>query len=84
MVFSGNDDPRERRDGAKVQQTWTDASALATANNQTLTSSIQSISADGGTNLEAGLILAQNILNSDDVKDISNKNIVLLSDGLQT
>ena len=84
MVFSGNDDPRERRDGAKVQQTWTDASALATANNQTLTSSIQSISATGGTNLEAGLILAQNILNSDDVKDISNKNIVLLSDGLPT
>ena len=86
VVFSGNDstDPRERRDGARVQQTWTDASALATANNQTLTSSIQSISAYGGSNLEAGLILAQNILNSDDVKDISNKNIVLLSDGLPT
>ena len=60
VVFSGNDSiyPREQRDGARVQQTWTDASALATVNNQTLTSSIQSISADGGTNLEAGLILA--------------------------
>lgn len=69
--------------GATTVQTWTDASNLKTGNN-IITNKINSINAKGGTNLEAGLQLAKNLLNDSTLSGISNKNIVLLTDGEPT
>ena len=39
---------------------------------------------DEGTNIEGGLRLAYNLLGTDDVKDITNKYVVLMTDGVPT
>lgn len=49
-----------------------------------ITAAINSMSADGGTCLQAGLILANNLLNSGEVSGITNKNIIVLTDGEPT
>ena len=70
-------------DGAKTVQGWTEASSLVQTDGQQCVA-IENLSADGGTNLHAGLLLAKNLLNDSSVKDIENKSIVLLSDGKPT
>jgi len=67
------------RDGATTVQGWTDASALTGS-----CDAIAALTADGGTNMEAGVLLARNLLASGEVADIANKNIILLSDGNPT
>ena len=70
-------------DGAKTVQGWTEASSLVKTDGQQC-AAIENLSAGGGTNLHAGLLLAKNLLNDSSVKDIENKSIVLLSDGKPT
>lgn len=70
-------------DGAKTVQGWTEASSLVKTDDQQC-DAIKNLSAGGGTNLHAGLLLAKNLLNNSSVKDIENKSIVLLSDGKPT
>ena len=70
-------------DGAKTVQGWTEASSLVKTDGQQC-DAIKNLSAGGGTNLHAGLLLAKNLLNDSSVKDIENKSIVLLSDGKPT
>lgn len=82
VKFSGYDN--ENTDGAETVQAWTDAKELKTNNNNTLCSSINRLKSDGGTNIEAGLILAKNLLNDGKVSDIANKNVILLTDGAPT
>ncbi len=81
--FSGNDQLHDI-DGARTVQSWTDASNLKTKNRFTLCSPLSNLYAEGGTNLQAGLLLAKNLLNSSEVANIANKNIILLSDGEPT
>ena len=70
-------------DGAKTVQGWTEASSLVKTDGQQC-AAIENLSAGGGTNLHAGLLLAKNLLNDSSVKNIENKSIVLLSDGKPT
>ena len=71
-------------DGATTVLNWEDASDNTTQASWWQIDEISSLRANGGTNIEAGLILAQNLLTDDAVKDIANKNIILLSDGKPT
>ena len=71
-------------DGATTVLNWEDASDNTTQSSWWQIDEIRSLRANGGTNIEAGLILAQNLLTDDAVKDIANKNIILLSDGKPT
>ena len=67
---------------AGTELEWTDittAKGLAAAK-----AAINGITADGGTNLEAGLMLARNRLNMSDVASCSSKYTVLLTDGSPT
>lgn len=84
VKFSGATARHGSIDGAYTVQSWTDASNLDTRNNNTFCTPISWLNAQGGTNIQAGLILAKNLLGSDDIKDIENKNIILLSDGQPT
>ncbi len=60
---------------------WTDANG----NLRTVESKINSISGtDGGTNIEAGLRLANNLLATNTVSSIANKYVVLMTDGVPT
>ncbi len=63
---------------ARTYQAWTNASDAS------ISSAINRMQADGGTCLQAGLILAKNLLNSDEVSGIANKNIIVLTDGKPT
>lgn len=54
------------------------------ANDDSINAAIDSMTAKGATCLEAGLILANNLLQQDAISSISNKNIILLSDGKPT
>ena len=67
---------------------WVDASDLATANNNIIDSTLTRIVPNGGTCTEAGLILAKNLLSetlyNEDGEEITNKNIILLTDGQPT
>ena len=63
---------------ATTYQKWTDA------HDGSVISAITNLNAEGGTCLQAGLILARNLLNSSEVADIANKNIVVLTDGKPT
>lgn len=74
--FSG--DPDRKIDAAKTYQGWTDAA------DPSISDAIAKMSPNGGTCLQAGLILANNLLNSEEVANISNKNIVVLTDGQPT
>lgn len=86
VTFSGIDTadwPKlDATNGATTELGWTDASDAKVKNK------IDSITANGGTNLQAGLQLAKNLI-SQDIKNskgesITNKNIILLSDGEPT
>lgn len=86
VTFSGIDTadwPKlEATNGATAELGWTDASDAK------VKTKIDGITANGGTNLQAGLQLAKNLL-SQDIKNskgesITNKNIILLSDGEPT
>ncbi|MGB4432457.1 MAG: SpaA isopeptide-forming pilin-related protein [Bacillota bacterium] len=74
--FSGY--PDRKIDAAKTYQGWTDAA------DPSISDAIAKMSPNGGTCLQAGLILANNLLNSEEVANISNKNIVVLTDGQPT
>ncbi len=63
---------------ATTYQSWTDASDAS------IRSAIEGMDAEGGTCLQAGLILASNLLNSSEVANIVSKNIVVLTDGCPT
>lgn len=63
---------------ATTYQNWTNASDTS------IRSAIEGMKAEGGTCLQAGLILAKNLLNSEDVANIANKNIIVLTDGCPT
>ncbi len=83
VAFSGD----KMQNGATTIETggksWNDVSVLQrTGENQC--EAIDGLHASGGTNIAAGLKLAQNLLASDDVKDIENKNVILLTDGVPT
>lgn len=58
---------------------WFDASNSFSSEN-----SLENMTASGATNLEAGLLLAEYMLKLDDVNDIANKNIIVLTDGEPT
>lgn len=45
---------------------------------------IDDLDYDGGTNIEAGFALAGNIINEQSVKNVSNKSVILLTDGAPT
>ena len=86
VSFSGN----EGQNGATTMTTegkaWNDASDLETADGKQC-EAIQGLETNGGTNIAAGLKLAQNLLanpDDEDVKSIKNKNVILLTDGVPT
>ena len=70
-------------DGAKTMQSWTDAKTLQRTGTG-LCDALNNLKPDGGTNLEAGIQLAKNLLKDSSVSGISNKNIVVLTDGKPT
>lgn len=70
---------KNRKNGAKVVKDWTDVQEGTECSAE-----IEKLSAYGGTNMEAGLQLAKNLLGMDSVKNISNKSIVMLTDGNPT
>ncbi len=76
--FSGN---KKEIEAARTYQDWTDVTDDSIG---TISTSIDEMIADGGTCLQAGLILAKNLLNDGEIKDIANKNIVVLTDGKPT
>ncbi len=69
---------REGITAAKTYQNWINAT------DPSIALQINKMEAKGGTCLQAGLILAKNLLNSEEVADISNKNIIVLTDGCPT
>ena len=64
-------------------QSWTNAEKIAKTDNMQC-DALSNLEAEGGTNLAAGIQLARNLLGMDDVKNIANKNIVVLTDGEPT
>ena len=77
--ISGWGSPRQKGiAAATTYQPWTDVGDAS------VISAINGMSAEGGTCLQAGLILANNLLNSSAVANISNRNIVVLTDGCPT
>ncbi|MBQ7049224.1 MAG: VWA domain-containing protein, partial [Firmicutes bacterium] len=83
VKFSGNHQGQGVT-GATVLQNWEDASVLKTDSERTFCDSLKGLKQDGGTNIEAGLILATNLLKVSELDDIKNKNIILLTDGQPT
>lgn len=83
VEFSGLDNKNyeETRSGAVIDQTWIKADNTTEA---TIDSKIDSLKANGGTNMEAGMLLARNLLNSSIIANIENKNLILISDGKPT
>ncbi len=69
---------------ATTVQSWTSAANLVTNNSNTQCKAISNLSAGGGTNLESSLVLANNLLGTSSVSNISNKNIIVLTDGEPT
>lgn len=63
---------------ATTYQPWTEATDTS------ISSTIEEMKAEGGTCLQAGLILASNLLSSGEGDGISNKNIIVLTDGKPT
>ncbi|MDD6647464.1 MAG: Cna B-type domain-containing protein [Firmicutes bacterium] len=70
--------------GATTIQSWIKASDVKTTSDDIYCPAIKGLNAGGGTNIEAGLILAKNLLSDDSVKNIANKNVILLTDGKPT
>ena len=67
---------------AKCVQTWVDASKAE--NRDALKAAIDGATDQVGTNHDAALMLAKNLLDNDEVADINNKYVVLLTDGVPT
>ncbi|MBR5516755.1 MAG: Cna B-type domain-containing protein, partial [Firmicutes bacterium] len=75
-------------DGARRIQDWISADQIDTANSTIFCEAIDDLTQNGGTNIEAGLILAKNLLNQTvlnrDNEPITNKNVILFTDGEPT
>ena len=86
VKFSGLKDYKEypNIDGATTVQVWADASDLTTLSGKTQCKALSDLEAEGGTNMAAGIQLAKNLLGMTDVNSITNKNIVILTDGEPT
>ena len=67
---------------------WVDASTLKTASGEvhsTISGIIPNINGDsGGTNMHAGLLEASELLKDSAISSISNKNVLLFTDGVPT
>ncbi len=92
VKYSGLTRPYGSLDGATLVTDvsgdgWVDASTLAKTGNS-LCTEISGLTANGGTCTEAGLLLAKNLLAqkvyNDDGKEITTKNVILLTDGKPT
>lgn len=68
--------------GAKVKVEWADVSNAA--GYQKALKAVNDLEADGGTNLEQGFVKANGQLKQDAVKNISEKNVIALTDGVPT
>lgn len=68
--------------GSSVACEWMDVSTVAGYN--AVKAAIDGLKADGGTNLDAGLQTANAQFNDEAVKDITAKNVVVLTDGEPT
>ena len=68
--------------GSSVACEWMDVSTQAGYN--AVKTAIEGLSADGGTNLDAGLQTANAQFNDEAVKDITAKNVIALTDGMPT
>ncbi len=86
VKFSGLKDYKDYPDidGATTVQVWADASDLATLSKKMQCKALSGLEAEGGTNMAAGIQLAKNLMGMNDVKNITNKNIVVLTDGEPT
>ena len=86
VKFSGNNSTGRVNGATTIKngsQNWIDAKDLARTGSD-ICAPIQGLRREGGTNIEAGLVLAKNLLADSSLKDIKNKNIVLLTDGKPT
>ena len=64
---------------------WTNvAGGTGNAGYDAAASTINGLSANGGTNLEGGLYQAKNLLDDKEVSSIGSKSVVLLTDGVPT
>lgn len=80
---NGQNIPFYHIDGAVTGLGWTPVNSEDLTSK--VTSALSKMSAEeGGTNLEAGIQLAYNLLKTEDVASITNKNIVVLTDGEPT
>ena len=68
--------------GAEVKVDWVDVSNAA--GYQDALDAVNGLKANGGTNLEQGFVKANGQLNKDTVKNISEKNVIALADGVPT
>ena len=68
--------------GSSVACQWQDVSTVAGYN--AVKAAIDGLKADGGTNLDAGLQTANAQFNNNDVKGITAKNVIALTDGMPT
>lgn len=71
------------KEGKTINDGWFDAKVLAADYNEQaeLAKVINGLEQGSGTNIEGGLLLAKNLLNSSAVENIKYKHIILLSDG---
>ena len=70
---------------AKTVQGWTDAANLKTQSDATYCDPIRNLSANGGTNIEGGLMLAENLLGTCDGSiPATGRYVILMSDGKPT
>lgn len=60
---------------------WTDVAGMSAGEVESI---FPGMSANGGTNLDAGLYVAKNLLNDEAVSAISEKSVILLTDGAPT
>ena len=83
VKFSGskNSDNKTTIDGARTVQAWTNAS-LIKKEDGSLCDALNVLTAEGGTNIHAGLLLAKNLLST--ISNDYSKNIVLFTDGEPT
>lgn len=80
-VRNGNNKGETIIDGARTVQEWTNASSIKTAGGS-LCDALNGLTANGGTNIHAGLLLAKNLLGT--IGNDYSKNIVLFTDGNPT
>lgn len=69
-------------EGEDYKPAWYDVSTVVGYNKVLAT--INNASAGGGTNLDAGLTTANNLMDADLVKNLTSKNVIALTDGAPT